>query len=126
MVADPNKIVRSLSQVIGGALNEIFWMLRSPGMIRCHMIRDKIQDQSHAPVGQLLSGMSQSFRTTQLRVHAVLTHAIGRANIVPGGKIRKRTAEMSQESVIAHGDGDASRTALPDAHQPDRIETVGR
>ena len=118
------KFARLLRQIIGTALNEIIWMLRDPGMIRSHVIGDKIEDQSYATLGQFLSRCSKSRRPSQVLIHDVAPHAIGRADIVLRGKISESPAEIRKQTVVLHRDGETGRAALPHTHEPDGIEAV--
>ncbi|MCG3776005.1 MAG: hypothetical protein JW395_2854 [Nitrospira sp.] len=124
LAAGMEKFARLLGQIVAAALDEIVRMLRDPGMIRRHVIRDEIQDQSHPPVGQLLPGSSKFCRPSQVLVHDVASHTIGRTDIVLCHKVRESSPEIRKQPLVLHRNGCAGGTPFPHAHEPDRIKTV--
>ena len=106
------------------ALNEVFRMIGDPGMVRRHVVGNEIEDQPHAPLGQLRLAAGEPVRSAQMLIHDVAAHAIGRADIVLRGEVRKGPPEILEQSLVPHGDRDPGRAPLPHAHEPDRVKAV--
>src|SRR6185503_10740059 len=61
--------------------------------------------------------------STEIIINDIATYAVRRSHNVIGLPIGNGGVEAGPEIVIGQGNRDASGTALPDAHQPDAIES---
>src|SRR5271166_6297026 len=111
--------------ILGIPANEVLGMLGDPRVVRRHMVGHEIEEQLHAPLRQFLPGNGKTFRTSEVLVNHVASYAIGRSYVVLGTKIRECAPEVVNQVLVLIGNGDARRTSLPNAHQPDGIETKG-
>ena len=55
-------------------------------MVRCHVVRDKIENQTDASLRQFLPSRGKSFRTAQLFVDHVAAHAVSAIPRCPAGR----------------------------------------
>ena len=68
----------------------------------------------------------EALRAAELCRNLVVADAVRRTDHVRGGEIRQRVTEALHERMVLQRDLDPGRAALPDAHQPDRVETERR
>src|SRR5882672_1036310 len=114
-----------LHDVSGTATDEVLRMFDDPRMVRSDVVRYEIQDQVHSPLRELTPGNRKAFRASEIVIDNIAAYAIWRPDVVFGAKIRKRSTELSKQILILVGDCNPRRTALPNAHEPHRIEAEG-
>ncbi len=116
--------------VIPGVLStswyEVFRVFDAPRMVGCHVVRHEIQDQPQTSLRQFLSGSGKALRATQVLVDLISPNRICGSDVVLPPKIRQGAPEIVHQGAVLIGNGSACRAALPDAHQPNGIEAVGR
>ncbi len=76
------ELPRFLGQIARRALNEILRMIHDPRMVWRNVVRNEIKDQSHAAIGQHLSGCRQAVGPAKLIVHDIPTDTVGRSCVV--------------------------------------------
>src|ERR1700757_2744883 len=54
--------------------DEILWMFRNPGMIRCYMVGHEVQNQFHPPHRELVPGNCKTVRASQMHVDNITFH----------------------------------------------------
>ena len=111
-------------RIVKIALNEIVRMDNDPGMVRCHVIGNKIENQTEASLRQLLPSRGKSFRTAQVFVDHVAAHTVSGPHVVLGTEIGQRALEILDQALVPIGDRDAGGAPLPNPHQPHGIESV--
>ena len=114
--------MRVRGQVGVGPGHEEFRPLGRPGMVGRNVVGDEVQDQPDTAVGQRLPGSGQAGRTAEVIVDDVVADAVRRPDDIAWAPIGQGGPERSSQIGVRQGDLDAGRAALPDAHQPDRVE----
>ena len=66
-------------------LHKVFGMLEGPGVIRCHMIGYKIQDQGQALLREHVPRLGKPLWSAEVCIHNVPMHAVSRADIIRKG-----------------------------------------
>ena len=99
-------------------------MLRDPGVIGSDVIGHEVQDESHAPCCELLSGSCQSCRAAQSRINDVVPNAVGGTDDIGRRPIGHGPGERLLQGIDLEGQLKAQRAALPHPHQPDSIKAV--
>src|SRR5215471_244054 len=110
--------------VLCSAANEILRVLGDPGMIRCHMVRHEVQYQIQASFRELPAGNSKTLRTSQMLIDHVTSYTVGRAHVVFGAKVRKRSQEILKQTIVSIGNCNTSRASFPNSHKPNCIEAI--
>ena len=87
------------------------------------MIGHEVQDQAHATRRQCLTRAGEAVRSTEMIIDNIATYAVRRPDDICCLPIRKSLSEARPQARVRQGDGDARGTALPDAHQPDCVES---
>ena len=93
-----------------------------PRMVGRHVVRDVVEDQRQATAGERLARGRERVRPAEASVDDVVAHAIRRADHVLRSQIRQGGAIAAVELRVAPGDLDPGGAALPDTHQPHRID----
>ena len=66
---------------------------------------------------------SEAGPPTEMIIDNIAAHAVWGSDDIAGLPIRKGVSEAGTQVVVRQGDRDAGGTALPDAHQPDAVES---
>ena len=93
-----------------------------PRMVGSDVVRHEVEDQADSALRQRCARRGQSLRPAQVRIDPVVADAVRRAHHVLRHEVGQRAPEALEQTLVLERDGDSGRAALPDAHQPDRVE----
>jgi hypothetical protein len=102
----------------------VFGMMDDPGVIRRHMVGDKVEDEPQSAFTEHASCGCKAFRTAEMFVDYVVTHAVWRADIVLRRKVREGSSEILKEPLVSRRDLDPGGAPLPDSHEPHSVESI--
>ena len=102
--------------------HEVLGVLGRPGVIRRDVVRDEVEDQSQAALGEGRARGGEPGRAAEVGVDDVPADAVRRADDVLRHVVGQRLAERGDEAVVLERDRDPGRAALPHPHQPDGVE----
>ncbi len=109
-------------EVLRRALHEALRVRRRPWVVRCHVVRDEVEDQTESPPGEGGPGGGETRTAAEGAVDLVVPDAVRRPDHVVGAVVGKCGAEAVDQTGVGQRHGDAGRAPLPDPHQPDRVE----
>ena len=114
-----------LHQVAACALQQAVRCGEQPIMVAGHVIGHKVEDQLQPALGQARPQRRQRIRPAQAGINRVLAHGVGRPDDILGREIGQGAAAFSQQAALGQGLLPPGGAALPDAHQPHRVEAPG-
>ena len=120
---DPGVVLRSAGQVVFGALNEIVGMIFDPGMIEPHVIGHEVEHELQAALAEPLAQAGQGRVAAEILMHRVAGDREARAGDVFLAQVRERLLEFAPPLGIGARDLLRTRAGLPDAEEPDPVET---
>ena len=94
-------------------------------MVGGDVVGHVVQDQAHSPAGELHPRRRKRRGAPEAPLEPVAADAVGRADHIAGREVGQRGPKARFQLWIALRDGQPGRAALPDAHQPDRIDIQG-
>ena len=109
-------------EVVPRAVDEQLRPTPHPRVVRCDMVGDEVEDESHASRRQCCSGHRQRLVATEARIDDVVADAIRGADHVGVRRVVERASLRVDHRWDRAGDRRAERAALPDPHQPDRVD----
>src|SRR3989440_7773901 len=112
-----------LRQILACPLHKVFGMLEDPGVIRCHMIGYKIQDQAQASLHEHLPRRAEPLWSAEMCIHDVSTHTVSRADIIRRGIVWQCAKEIGLQAYVFVRNTNSLWASLPDPHQPYGIHT---
>jgi hypothetical protein len=74
------------------------------------------------PALRALPGAGERASSTEMIIDNIAGYAVGRSHNVVGLPIGKSRVEADPQVLVRQCDGDASRAALPESHQPNVVE----
>ena len=120
---DPGVILRRAGQVEFGAGDEILGMFFHPGMTEPHVIGDEIEHESQAALAEPLAQSGQRGVAAEILVHRIAGDRETGAGDVLLAQVRQRLLELAAPLGIGARDLLRRRASLPDAEEPDPVET---
>ncbi len=109
-------------QVSLGAPHEVLRMRLHPIMVGRDMIGDEVEQKAHPTPGQLGPGSCESVGTAELWINTITADAVRGADDVRVGGVGQQLTHLVTNRLVTQGDRSAYRAALPDAHEPDRVD----
>ena len=85
-------------------------------MIRSNVVRNEIENQPHASLGQLPARLRQAERSAEMLIDYVSANAVWGTYVVFGAKIGKGTTKAVNQTWVAISNGYSRRTPFPNAH----------
>ena len=120
---DPDVVLRSASQVMFSTRNEIVGMIFEPRMIEPHVIGYEVKHELQASLAESLAQAGQRSVPPKILMHRVAGDRKAGAGDVFLAQVRERLLELAAPLGIAARDLLRTRTGLPDAEEPDPVET---
>ena len=109
-------------EVLLAAAHEVLGVRLRPRVVGRDVVRHEVEDQPDPALGERRARRREARRPAQVGVDRVAADAVRRADDVLGAEVGQRAPEALDEPLVLERDRDPGRAALPDAHQPDRVE----
>jgi hypothetical protein len=95
-----------------------------PRMVRGHVVRDEVEHQLQAALLEPSAQAGERRRAAQVAMHGVAVDREPRAADVVVAEVRQGFRELMTPLGIDEGDRPRRRTGLPDAQEPDPVDTL--